>query len=235
MKHHFISYLPKNEVVSFSDSDTKELFRKNLKSQPNDWIYRNKTITYSYNNYGFRTREFNDVNWKESVVVFGCSNVEGTGLAEEDTIVMQLEKILERPVINLGIRGTGIDVACWNSLILHKNYSTPKAIIQVWSSLARYANYDNKRLSRFVPKHMGYYRRLNWEFRSEKYIETDRALWRDKVPYIEGTFFKISNKNLEKSIKRFNSIDCARDLKHPGIESNKLAAEYIADQLKPLI
>ena len=236
MKNHFISHLPKNEIVNFIGTDQEKLFRKNLKRQDKDWIYRNKEIKYSFNEIGFRTRPFKDINWKESVVMFGCSNIQGVGLAEEDTLAMQLEKIIERPVINLGIGATGVDIACWNSLTLHENYPKPKAIIQVWSSLDRYADYRNNQLSAYVPSVKGYNYRLNWSFRSAKYIETDRALWRDKVVYIEGTYFKINKKYSDKlKIKQFDAVDQARDLIHPGINSNKANAECIADQLKSLI
>jgi hypothetical protein len=238
LMEQFISNKPNNEIRLWRPADNEKSFRKNSKRLSNDWIYRNKEITYSYNEQGFRERSFDEVDWKESVVVFGCSNVEGIGLALEDTLAKQLEKIIERPVINLGIGGTGVDLACWNSLILHESYPTPKAIVQVWSSLDRYADYEYKSnsLSNFMPSGNNYYSRLNWHFRSKKYIETDRVLWRDKVAYAEGTYFGTTGEFLSQSnIQKFLVTDMARDLSHPGIESNRVAAESCAEQLKLLI
>jgi hypothetical protein len=233
----FISNKPKNETRLWRPADNEKSFRKNSKRSSNDWIYQTKEVTYSYNEQGFRERPFDEVDWKESVVVFGCSHVEGVGLALEDTLVKQLEKIIKRPVINLGIGGTGVDLACWNSLILHESYPTPKAIVQVWSSLNRYADYKNEQLSSHTPAgDRKFIAQLNWEFRSKKYIETDRVLWKDKVAYIAATYFDMSKDDLSQlNMHQFLRTDLARDLAHPGIESNRLAAEDCAEQLKLLI
>lgn len=230
MEKYLISYLPKDTEHYFSSTDDKKSFKKNSKNKKHkDWIYKTKPITYKYNSHGFRTRPFEEVNWAESIAVLGCSNVEGVGLAVEDTLCYQLEKILNIPVVNLGIGGSAVDFACWNSLRLHNYYPRPKSVVQIWTSLDRYSDYDKHGYRSYLPRFHGYYYKLNWNKRSEHYIESDRALWKDKTVYYEGSFFGATASRLK--IKEFDNLDYARDLCHPGIDSNRIAAKNIAENL----
>jgi len=227
--NHFISLLPKNQSLEFTGSDKEKLYRKNYKRSSKDWIYRTKEIWYSYNEYGFREKSFDKLNWQNSIVMFGCSNVEGVGLAQEDTIAKQLEKIMQMPVINLGIGGSGIDIACWNSTILHEHYPTPRAVVHVWSSLDRYTELTKHGEITYTPAMSNYSYRLNWGYRSKRYVQTDRALWKNKTAYYEATFSDDAAKELK--IDFLDYKDYARDLLHPGIESAKASAEKIAKNL----
>lgn len=218
--------------------DNEETFRQSLQRQPATWIYRNKKIIYKNNELGFRTRSFSEVDWSESIVIFGCSNVYGEGLAEEDTISSNLEKMLGFPVINLGIDGSGIDLACWNSLILHESNNLPKALVHIWSSLDRYSDKIENNIFSFIPSRPGYDPKLNWAERSKFYVSTDRALWRDKTLYCEATFFPHTaielklNSPTKSEVHQLKHLDNARDNAHPGIASAKFAAGVIAADLK---
>lgn len=232
MEKELISYNYFKDIeTTFNIPDTEKLFRKNLKKKKReDWVYKTKSIIYKYNSHGFRTVPFNKIDWANSVVVLGCSNVQGTGLALEDTMCCQLEKILNIPVVNLGIAGSPVDLACWNSLILHNYYPKPKAIVQIWTGLGRYSDYSQEGWQAFLPKFSyNYYYRLNWYKRSKYYIEADRALWKDKTVYCEGSFFRDTATTVGVSYLTFH--DSARDLMHPGIKSNRSAAENIAEEL----
>ena len=229
METELQSYAPKTQEVDFAGSDTENLFRKNLKTYKT-WIYADKPITYRYNEHGFRNKSFNEVDWSKSIVVIGCSHVEGIGLALEDTICWHLEKIMNIPVVNLGVGGSAVDFACWNSLRLHNYYPRPKALVHVWTSLARYTDRWKNIYFSFLPKYREYNNKLNWTYRSKYYIETDRALWKDKVPYIEATFF--DKDYLQNDMIKLYHLDQARDLMHPGIKSSHIAAKKIAEQLR---
>jgi len=224
--HHL--YSPKNKEVKFIGSDTKKLFNKNLITQ-GSWIYNSKHIRYKYNEQGFRNKSFNNVNWSDSIVVIGCSHVEGVGLAVEDTLCYQLEKMLNTPVINLGVGSSAIDLACWNSLKLHNYYPRPKALVHIWSSPNRYTDRRDKRLLSFMPMYEEYNYTMDWSYRSDYYIKTDRALWKGKTTYVEATFFE--DEHMQHDLIRLKHIDKARDLMHPGIKSNYIAAEKIAEQI----
>ena len=120
-------------TLNFSGTDTKELFEENLKTQPDDWYYRTHEVKYTLNSFGYRTKEFDDIDWKESIVIFGCSNIFGIGVADEHTIPYFLEQLSGRPVINMGMGGSSIQTALHNSIILNDSeYPTPKVIIYAW-------------------------------------------------------------------------------------------------------
>lgn len=213
-------------------TDTSKNFRINCKKLGKDWIYNGKSISYVYNELGFRNKPFNEVDWKNSIIILGCSNVKGTGHAIEDTIGYKLEKILNIPVVNLGLSGSAVDTACWNSLILHDHYPWPKAIIQLWTGLDRYTNFDGKLYKNFMPTNIKYCAAHAWKDRSKFYVKSDRALWNNKTIYYEGSQFLHTAQEL--NIDFYDQIDCARDQNHPGIKSHTMAAEGIAKNLLKL-
>lgn len=228
---NFISNKKPNICEDFEGSDTIKLFKRNKRRMPEDWLYHEKVITYKYNELGFRTRSVKDIDWKNSIVAFGCSYTFGTGLAEEDTFVYILEKILDIPVINLGVPGSAIDLSCINSLMLHDHYPTPKAILQIWSSPYRYSDFNDRTVVNYLPKSSNYYSNLKWENRSAYYMRADKTLWKDKTIYYEGSFFpNYDFKN--KKMDHFLYKDYARDNGHAGIKSHKSAAKIIAENLR---
>jgi hypothetical protein len=233
MNNVFVNYRPTNTILNFDDLDSEKNYKKNLKKQSNNWIYRFKKIKYRFNEYGFRGESFLNTDWKNSVVVIGDSITFGSGLAEEDTISNQLKKILKINTVNLGIIATAIDLACINSLMLHEHLPKPKAIVQVWTSLGRYTNFSpSKKVQAkpFIASWPNYYFRHNWPERSKYYILSDRALWKNKLPYSEITFFQCTAEKVK--IDYIEKIDYARDDFHPGIESCYNAAITIAANLK---
>lgn len=229
-----ISYYEKNKKLDFNATDSQKSFHKCKRNLGDAWEYANKEVSYQYNECGFRTKSFDLVNWNESIVMLGCSMVEGIGLAESDTIAVQLENILEIPVINLGLGGTAVDLACWNSLILHEHYPHPRAIVQIWTGLDRYTDTkfvkDTVKVSNLLPHDDGYKIHLNWENRSKFYIKADRALWNGKTRYYEGTFFNYTEESV--NVDAFHYVDKARDFTHPGVITARQTAETIAENLK---
>lgn len=213
-------------------ADTKKNFNKNKKRLGKDWIYNKKNISYINNELGFRTKSMTAVDWANSIVIFGCSIIKGTGLAIEDTIGYRLERVLNIPVISLGISGSGIDLACCNSVILHDHYPYPKAIVQVWSELGRYSDQTRTGIYSYMPNRKNYNATYDWERRSKFYVKTDRALWKNKTIYYEGSLFEYTAKSL--NIDFYKQIDSARDLTHPGIKSHEGAANGIAKKLLEL-
>lgn len=222
---------------------SKELFEKNLKTQPDDWYYRTHPVKYTLNSLGYRTREFDDIDWKESIVMFGCSSVFGIGVTDEHTIPYFLEKLSGKPVINMGIGGSSIQTSLHNSIILNDSeYSTPKAVVNMWTELDRYQCYMNNGVS-----HIG-----TWNKSDDKFETIDntipfnlmnikmiRNLWKNKTIYYEcnwvGGQQQLINK-LDKEIYcEFFECDgdLARDLMHQGPDTNFEIAKGIYEKLKP--
>lgn len=218
------------ELFEPNGTDTEEFFNQNKKRLGKDWYYYDKKIEYAYNEQGFRNKPLNKVVWEDSVVVFGCSNVKGTGHPIEDTICYILEETLGIPVVNMGISGGGIDITCWNSLILHDHYPKPKAIVHIWTALDRYAEYNGELSMILHHSNKKYCHNHTWSERSKLYVKADRALWKNKLPYYECAMFTHVAKELE--VDFYDQVDDARDICHPGTKSYRIAVKGIAENLK---
>ena len=228
-------YLGRPKSRDWEDDTSEKKYRKSRKKLGPDWYFYDKRITFDYNSNGFRAPELDTMDWANSVVVIGDSFVSGDGNAIEDIATTLLQDILEMPVINLGSSGTGIDLACWNSLLLHETYPRPKAVVQLWSSIHRYAEYSTDRnessvYSFHLPQRKPYCAKHNWDERNKMYVLADRVLWKDKLPYYEASVFDVTAKVLE--VDHLKEIDLGRDLDHWGPKSNIAAAETIATNLK---
>lgn len=231
-------------TLDFCSSDSKELFEQNLKTQPQDWYYRTHEVKYTLNSLGYRTKEFDDIDWKESIVIFGCSFVFGIGVTDNHTVSYFLEQLSGRPVINMGIGGSSIQTVLHNSIILNDSeYPTPKAIVNMCAELHRYQLYGSK----FVTN-MGAWRQSGGGFQTPDNmipfnlmnIKMIRNLWKNKTIYYECPCAwkgqpKLINK-LDKEIYcEFFECDggLARDLGHNGPVKNLEIAKKIYKKIKP--
>jgi hypothetical protein len=226
-----------NLDTNFFSMDSKDRYIKNSKDfklRGEHWDYFDKTITYKFNSQGYRASEWTDIDWKESVVVLGCSYVVGEGLAEEDTITAQLSKLLQRPVVNLGVSGTGMSFSFYNSVMLHKNLPTPYAVVQLWSNSNRIELYTSSNVLLYSPQidsDNEFYR--NWILNEENpnthmymMAQASRCMWESKSKYYELSMF-VETANI-LNCTHIDHVDLARDLNHSGIETAKLIAENIA-------
>jgi hypothetical protein len=230
-------------TLNFCPADTQKLFEQNLKTQPEDWYYRTHPVKYTLNSLGYRTREFDDIDWKESIVMFGCSFVFADGVTDEHTIPYFLEQLSGRPVINMGVGSSSIQTTLHNSIILNDSeYPTPKAVVNMWTDLNRYQYYMNNNVS-----YIG-----QWNKSDDKFETIDnlipfnlmnvkmiRNLWKNKTIYYEGVFDYFENQKL------FNRLDkeiycesfqldggLARDLSHNGPVKNLEIAKGIYKKIK---
>ena len=113
-------------------NDSKESFEKNLKEQPADWEWRNTIVTYTYNKQGYRTLNWENSDWDNSVLLFGGSDVVGTGVQYKQTVGWQLSELISTPVINLGRGGSGSMFQWVNTVKLCQTGIKPKAVIYIW-------------------------------------------------------------------------------------------------------
>lgn len=217
-------------VEGSDNPDNEKNYRKNKKKLGTNWYYYDKPISYVHNSKGFRTYPLNKIDWKNSIVIFGCSIVHGVGNAVEDTISSIIEDRLGITVVNLGVSGTGIDAACFNSLAVHNHFPHPKAIVQLWSGIERYCEFNNQDIKHFLPHHSSFCLRHNWEERNKLYVEFDRTIWKDKTLRYEASFFEDSSRIL--NVDRLEELDKGRDMIHPGYKTLKAAAEKIIENLK---
>lgn len=228
----------------FSGMDSEDDFKKNLLIQPADWHYRTKDVTYTVNSSGYRAPEWDTIDWANSVVIFGCSHVVGIGLAEDETIGYQLSKLLDRPVINLGVGGSGPMFSHQNSVLLHKNFPKPWAVVQIWSGPDRISEFESDRSS-LLPSHFhgpwttkstheGWQFYRAWTQKAATSIIYNHfaviataAIWESRTRYFSGSFWPAA----DSATIKLRMIDKARDVSHPGRQTAIIVAKTIANVL----
>jgi hypothetical protein len=246
-KTNVLSDSEKNiDIFYFLHGDSKDNFEKNLLIQPKDWHYRTKEITYRINSYGYRAKEFNEINWSESIVIFGCSMVFGTGVAEDETISYYISQITGRDVINLGIPASSNYLMYYNSLMMRKKYGVPYAVFFLWTCLDRFTYFSHDTI-----KNIGSWNTINTDDKlkidinifncltsdpSHNAISTyclinsARDFWKDKTIYHDSTFFRSTKIYGDIMDFIFNDYD-ARDLLHPGRKTNEYVANMFSKQI----
>lgn len=131
-----------NINLKFHSTDDEELFKKNKEILGSEWYYSNKEIDYNFNSWGYRTKEFIDLN-QDYLITFGCSCTEGIGLHYDDLWSTKLGKILNLDVFNLGNGGTGADYQTYNTILLFnyilKTKRFPKLVVYQWPEKHRIA------------------------------------------------------------------------------------------------
>ncbi len=95
----------------WASSDSESHYKNNLITHRGDlelqgWLDFEKGIVYNYNNWGFRSREFNSPG---GIMFLGCSHVTGVGLPEQDTFAHIVGKNIGLQVYNMGISGGSND------------------------------------------------------------------------------------------------------------------------------
>jgi hypothetical protein len=228
-------------VLNFIGTDNEDDYNANLEKMPPDWIYRQTPITYTLNSDGYRTTEFSTIDWCNSIVLFGCSNVFGMGVDDSSTLSSQLQQLTGIPVINMGLAATSMTHALYNQLILSEIEPNPLAIVNVWTVI--------NRMCAFIPDKVINHGR--WDLVEEGFDEMKQLeiinyktttaathsyfarlaaknLWKN-TKYYECSFFPLSAEQLNIPLLLFN--DEARDGRHPGVMSHLNAAKQIAQAL----
>ena len=230
--------------------DTPEIFNKNLKTMSEDWHWRTTPVSYQVNEQGYRAPNWNQVDWDNSVLVFGCSFVFGTGIDGLHTVATQLSLLLEIPVVNLGIPGTSPVFHWMNTGRLIDHGVNPKAVIYMWPHHARTLDFpeQNKNnlvincgswLTNVLSKVWCTNETMSIEFLRTS-VQATSKMWNcpvlhysvnddtvlalpniKKLQWLQGDYARDEGAHL---IKRWNG--------HPGILTNKLWANIIEDDLK---
>jgi len=223
-------------------SDTEKThYEKCKKELGSDWHYYDKEVTYILNNHNYRTKEWKEIDWKNSIVVFGCSHVFGEGLALDETLCYQLENLFDRPVINLGQSGTSNTFNWHNSLQFYNIFGIPYAVVQVWTAFERFLYYEDDQVKRVGAwsggKWDGYDKDMEKLFylwnknstHSEMFCEFEnmacKDFWSNKTHYFEASYFEGTAKLL--NCLHIPKLDDARDFEHSGVKTHKNGARLI--------
>ena len=217
--------------------DHEGKFKENLNTQPDDWYYRTRKITYSYNSLGHRCKDVEDIDLDNYLLFAGCSHAEGIGLELEKTYSYLVAEMLGCDYYNLALGGSGIDLMThnlimWNNRILKK----PKALIILWPHETRFltsykddirlnlVSDGNYKAKRFILAGED----INFFSSRKDFNKTLITNLYDDCKIIHAGWNGYP-KNLSLSL---GTKDFARDLVHSGIEANEKFAVEIAELLR---
>ena len=70
------------------DGDRYEGLEKNKRRKKNhpEWPYHTEEVRYTTNRDGYRTYEWDKVDWPNAIVIFGCSCTYGIGVDDDHTL-----------------------------------------------------------------------------------------------------------------------------------------------------
>lgn len=197
------------------------------------WASNHQTpLVYTVNSDNYRAPEFDTVDWANSVVILGGSDVLGIGLDDHDTISSQLSQLLSRPVINLGVSASSIQFATYNSTLLAANFPAPYAVIQMWTSDVRCMLFNNGKID-----HYG-----KWNITQNNYMDhwiqngnaQSQALifrmisehtWKPRCQYLEATLLP-KTAAVFADCHLFPRLDLSHDLQHAGPATAAHIAHY---------
>lgn len=133
-----------------SNDDTDNYVFKN-KAVPN-WEWLDKKVSYTLNSQGYRAKEFDDCDWANSVLFFGCSWVYGVGVDDSDTMTSMFTAQTGIPSINLGMPAVSNWFTVKNCEILHTNGIKPKAVINCMTYPTRFTLFKDDDTQRNIGK-----------------------------------------------------------------------------------
>ena len=222
-----------NNSIYWMATDNPSYYERHCKNLEFKSKWENIDITYILNSQGYRCPEWDKIDWKESVVIFGDSCVAGVGVPKNHTLSSFLQTTLQRPVINLGVAGSSNIFSLYNMIEMKRSGISPYAVISVETGIERTLTFCKPEIGNTGLKHWGSWNsnQLNykrfWLEQEDNYLkhseyikENKRLLWKN-TKYLDYDWSGKLN-----SLPRY-SESLARDNLHPGMESYAKQAKHI--------
>jgi len=192
------------------------------------------TIEYNLNKHGYRTPEFESIDWTKSLVCFGCSVTLGIGVDEKNSWPTKLGEFLKISIVNLGQGGVGIDYIVAQLVFLLNQGYYPKKIAVVWPAETRiyYWGEGSKEIQERDDLKNFFCQNDIHMLRNAQINITAFNQLSKHIPLVEMTWSNFLHLNLK--ISKWRKVDLGTDKIHPGPKSHLLAAEYMRDQFLSL-
>ena len=246
----------RNQSLSWSGADEPKAFHR---YQPNP--YTEDSITYKYNEYGFRCDNFTPSDY--GLVFLGCSFTEGIGLPIEETfshlIYTKIKKMIgkEFPYWNLGLGGCGLDAITRCYYNFYKKIN-PQVVIALFPSyrIEYYTNSWGTALINYDPgeiflknpflldKHVMEYNTEKNLVMLDLLLEQNKTLliwdtW-DTAAFEDVDISKLDNFKNYANVWKTASINSrnsprARDGMHPGKKTHEEFAKNILNKYGDII
>jgi hypothetical protein len=212
-----------NQEIDWLSMDTEELYQENLKNNydkllKHNWI--NNPFTYKFNSAGFRSEEFEES--APSIMFLGCSMTVGIGVPWNTTWPKIVSDELGMKCYNLGIGGSSNDTAfrfayTW----LNKLKPTICIFNQTFADRMEVWQYNGiiGDMSKEHPKfYLGTWQSNNFN---------KKILAEKNLLAIKQLCDQSNTKFVNTSVHSMPYLDLARDLAHPGIQSNQEYAKMV--------
>jgi hypothetical protein len=226
-----------NTTLNWCSTDSEQEFEKNLKNtqqyellDKNGWIDRN--IEYSFNSYGFRSREIDTAN--PGFAVLGCSFTSGIGLPVDDLWPVRLSKKLSIPVDNLGVQGAS------NGLMFRiAHYWLPKVkpkfVILQQTFKERFEIIDQRNTSIMLMPGHAFRPAIHAQFKDWWYTDANSIVDQQRNEFaIRHVCQQLEIPVIVIDVDKFINLqrgDKARDLQHAGSQTHNQASENFFKQL----
>lgn len=198
-----------------------------------------KRPEYKVNSMGYRSVEFDTVDWSNSYIIQGCSAVFGLGIKDDnETISSFLSQMLDSPVINLGIPGAGMMLQHVNLIELLEQNIKPKGVFILYPNMDRYPRFDNNKIlnvgSWSNKEHFDWMMNDNSRVHNLYHMRSYRLLLKsNNIPLYETSHHK-NNDFCENLFTDLYSKypDLGDDGEHFGPKTSKIISELFYNQLK---
>jgi len=189
---------------------------------------------YNTNLLGYRAPNFDQVDWANSYIIQGCSAVFGYGIDDDSqTISACLSRKLNKPVINLGIGGAGVQLQYMNAIEMLEKDQRPLGVFIVWPNIDRFVLMLDGLPENMGPwvttgptkKYVQWMAQDNSKYQNLYHVRAYKLLWKlAGIPLYEVTHHK-ENKFCNKVITEY--LDWGSDNQHWG----PITAESVAEML----
>lgn len=229
------------ELPRFYGSDSPTRFATNLDKLGKIWPWWNRSVQYTVNSQGYRCSEFDQVDWSQSILCFGCSITFGVGVDDSDTWPSQLSLITGIPTVNLGIAGGSIQINWANSVRLIAAGIRPRGVVYYWPDKSRHCEFqpdgsvvdhwNSREKPVFDPGCRG---SLNtaWALMPHHNTAVSQLMINSLVWPCARLDLTWSRQNLDSVTVINYAKDLGRDMIHPGPLSHRALAETMAADLK---
>lgn len=213
-----------NNTFPFQDAREEATFQKNRKrlKKYKEGFYFKTPIEYKINKFGYRCDHVIPPT-TDYILAMGCSHTFGHSLHKEHRYSNLLEEHYNMPVLNVGVSGSSSNLIKDNVLqLLSSGYNLPKAVVIAWPSPGRIyfghtlINYKSSIFKKMIDlESLEIYSKTAQQ-------QTQWLLSKFDIPFVEFQVF---------GSKTTFVTDYARDLEHPGTESNKTIFEYLREKI----
>ena len=209
-------------------------------SEIKDPMLLNMSATYTINSDGYRCPKWDQIDWSNSHLLFGCSVVHGHGLEDVDTLDKELSKLLNETVINLGMSGSSLPFILANTYKLIDVGVRPKSVILVEPEPSRIALFYKNKTEHvgawLLEKDSGgpnlgrWYRTWVKDNNAEVYGNLASRCIKTAWEHAGVDFINTFQPHCPGPEDLPRYVDNARDGQHPGPKTIKLWAEHIVNK-----